>query len=196
VGVNDADKALADKVLAELRKEDLLAADLPRRLHALMAKHEMAREPIDLNALTADLLRFLEPAARRRNIDLASDPDASIPRVLVDCLHVQLALLNLVINAMDAMADTPADLRRVIVRTARTAQGVEVSVTDRGHGIAPAALPRLFDSFFTTKENAAGLGLSIAKSIVETHGGRIWAESGEGGATFRFTLPAEKAEAA
>ena len=181
-----------NKILAELRQEDLTADDLPRRLHALLVKHEMTREPIDLNTATADVLRFLEAEARRRNVELASDPDPSIPRVLGDRVHLQQVLLNLVLNAMEAMADTPADLRRVVVRTARTGGGVEVAVTDRGHGIAPATLPRLFEAFFTTKENGEGLGLSIAKSIVETHGGQIWAEGAAGGATFRFTLPGEK----
>jgi signal transduction histidine kinase len=101
-------------------------------------------------------------------------------------------LLNLVVNAMDAMADTHASLRRVVVRTDLRQNGsVEVAVTDSGHGVSREDLSKLFESFFTTKQRGMGLGLSIARSIVESHGGRIWAESDAGaGATFRFTLPA------
>jgi two-component system sensor kinase FixL len=107
-------------------------------------------------------------------------------------VQLQQVLLNLVVNAMDAMADTHVTLRRVTVRTALRPDGdVEVVVSDRGHGIAPERLQNLFASFFTTKERGMGLGLSISKTIVETHGGRIWAETNHGGgATFRFTVPA------
>jgi len=184
------------KILAELREEDLTADDLPRRLHALLSSTRWTREPIDLNTATADVLRFLEAEARRRNVELASDPDPSIPSVLGDRVHLQQVAPEPGHHAMEAMADTPADLRRVVVLTARNHRR-RAGFGDRPrHGIAPAALPRLFEAFFTTKENGEGLGLSIAKSIVETHGGQIWAEAGEAGATFRFTLPGEKAGAA
>jgi len=117
--------------------------------------------------------------------------DGARPEVLGDRVHLQQVLLNLIINAMDAMADTPVPLRCVVVRTVAQPDGsVEVAVVDRGQGVAPERLPRLFDSFYTTKERGMGLGLSISKSIVEAHGGRIWAEGNAGGgATFRFTLP-------
>jgi signal transduction histidine kinase len=179
------------QILADLRRDDLRANDVVRRLRALLAKQEMMREPLDLNAAIAEVLRLLETEARRRHVALAVEFDGGLPRILGDRVHLQQVLLNLIINAMDAMAETPADLRSVLVRTARDGHGrVEVSVTDRGHGIAPERLPRLFESFFTTKQRGMGLGLSIARSIVEAHGGRIWATSGDqGGATFRFTLP-------
>jgi signal transduction histidine kinase len=109
-------------------------------------------------------------------------------------VHLQQVLLNLVLNGMDAMTDVPEPRRRLSVRVAREGGGVEIAVSDWGNGVDPSRMPMLFDSFFTTKEDGMGLGLSIARSIVEAHGGRIWAENrAEGGATFRFSVPIEPA---
>jgi signal transduction histidine kinase len=100
-------------------------------------------------------------------------------------------LLNLIVNAMDAMDDTATSTRRVRVKTLRGSGRVEVAVTDTGHGIPEDALPKLFDAFFTTKPEGIGLGLAIARKIVEAHTGRLWAEQPlGGGATFHVELPA------
>jgi signal transduction histidine kinase len=178
-------------ILADVRKDDLRASEVIRRLRALLAKHEMARERLDLNEAIAEVVGLLEAEGRRRQVALATELDPELPRVLGDRVHLQQVLLNLIVNAMDAMADTHVSLRRVVVRTERRQDGsVEVAVTDRGHGIAPESLAKLFESFFTTKQRGMGLGLSIARSIVQAHGGRIWVEGvPQGGATFRFTLP-------
>jgi signal transduction histidine kinase len=180
------------QILAEVRKDDLRASEVIRRLRALLAKHEMARERVDLNETFADVLEVLGAEAVRRQVEIATEFDPALPSVLGDRVHLQQVVLNLVVNAMDAMADTHVSQRRVAVRTALRQDGsVEVAVTDRGHGIARADMSKLFESFFTTKQRGMRLGLSIARSIVESHGGRIWAESDAGGgATFRFTLPA------
>jgi signal transduction histidine kinase len=104
-------------------------------------------------------------------------------------------MLNLMISAMDAMDQVAADERQVVVRTRRLDTDVEVAVSDIGHGIAADHVPRLFDAFFTTKEEGLGLGLAIVRSIVEAHDGRIWAEDHGGrGATFRMTLPVRAQE--
>jgi signal transduction histidine kinase len=103
---------------------------------------------------------------------------------------LQQVILNLVVNAMDALDQELADERQVVVRTRHAANAVECVVSDTGQGIAADHLPRLFDPFFTTKQDGIGLGLAIARSIVDAHAGRIWADdTGGRGATFRLSLP-------
>jgi len=179
------------RILADVRRDDLRASEVIRRLRALLAKHQVAHERIDVNAAIEEVLALLAAEARRRGVDLATELDAQLPGVTGDRIQLQQVILNLIVNAMEAMGSATGARRRVLVRTRRADEGaVEVSVIDNGPGIAPGMLDRLFDSFFTTKAKGMGLGLSIARTIVEAHGGRIWAESdGHGGAVLRFTLP-------
>ncbi|MCZ7563826.1 MAG: ATP-binding protein [Burkholderiales bacterium] len=188
----DARPGEVRQILADIRKDDLRASEVIRRLRELLTRHEMTREPLDANETVSEVLRLLAAEARRRGVELVEAFDATLPQILGDRVHLQQVLLNLVVNGMDAMAKTSPHLRRVLVRTSLRPDGdVEFTVSDRGQGIDLEHLPKLFGSFYTTKERGMGLGLSIARSIVEAHGGRIWAEAGgEGGATFRFTLPA------
>jgi signal transduction histidine kinase len=109
--------------------------------------------------------------------------------VLGDVVQIQQVMINLMLNAFDASAEVPKDARRVVVETRDTVNGVQLGVRDFGVGIAAADLPRVFDSFFSTKRSGMGLGLAIARSIVEAHGGTISAAGCEVGAEFRFILP-------
>jgi signal transduction histidine kinase len=181
------------KILADIRKDDLRASEVVRRIRELLRTRALEREPLDLNEVASGVLDLLRADAARRGVALEVDLAPGLPAVPGDRVYLQQVLLNLFLNAMEAMAETPAPHRRLSVRTARNASGVEVSVTDAGPGVPPERLPRLFESFFTTKKDGMGLGLSIARSIVEAHGGRIWAETRAEGATFRFTVPAEPA---
>jgi signal transduction histidine kinase len=145
----------------------------------------------DLNAVIADAVHLLAPEADRRNIDLRVD---GMPRALlvrVDPVHLQQVILNLVTNAMDAMTDTARGARRITIRTACAGGStIKVSVCDSGPGIPEDKLGEIFDTFYTTKEQGTGLGLSVARTIVETYEGKIWAENQVGGgAVFHFTLP-------
>jgi signal transduction histidine kinase len=178
-------------ILADIRSDDLRASEVIRRLRSLLGKHAPEMGPLDLNALAADIVQMLAVEARRRGVVLDTDL-GQLPPVCGDRVQLQQALLNLILNAMDAMNDIPQAARRVTVRTAANGNdGVEVAVSDAGHGIPAARLPHIFESFTTSKQDGMGLGLSIASSIVEAHGGKIRAENNPGkGATFRFTLPA------
>ena len=107
-----------------------------------------------------------------------------------DRVQIQQVLINLILNAMDAVAGLPADRCMVVVTVENTANSVAIAVSDQGHGIAREHLPKVFESFFSTKRKGMGLGLSITRTLVEAHGGRIWAENGPGeGAVFHVELP-------
>ena len=121
----------------------------------------------------------------------------SLP-IRAEQVHLEQVILNLATNGMDAMADSAAGKRRISIQTALTGgPEVEVSVADSGTGIPPEKLKDVFDTFYTTKQEGTGLGLSIARTIVETYGGKIWAENRNGGgAVFRFTVPLSQARPA
>jgi signal transduction histidine kinase len=154
-----------------------------------MRKSELTIQPFDLNQAVSDVLNLVSVDLGKRRIAVTQEV-APLPIVHGDKIHTQQVVLNLIQNAADAMTDSPS-LRRLEIRTGPSAEGgVEIAVSDSGHGIPADHLKRLFESFYTTKKEGMGLGLSIARSIVEAHGGRILAENRPGGgATFRVFLP-------
>ena len=179
------------QILADIRKDDLRASEIIRRMRELLRKRELELKLIDLNAVTSDVLRLVDGETRRRGVKIEKQFADNLPFVRGDAIHLQQVLLNLILNGLEAMSESSESNRRLTMRTAYDGKSnVEVAVEDSGPGIPSDRLPRLFDSFFTTKSHGMGLGLSIVRSIVEAHGGRIWAENNSsGGACFRFTLP-------
>jgi two-component system sensor kinase FixL len=179
------------KILADIRNDDVRAGEIIHHIRLLMRKRALKRGSLDVNELSAEVVRLMETEVQRRNVSLNTEFTAAPATIFGDRVHLQQVLMNLILNGMEAMADMPAAERRLYVRTASNGQRrVEISVTDSGRGIPPEKLPRLFDSFFTTKENGMGLGLAIARSIIDAHHGRIFAENNsDGGATFRFDFP-------
>jgi signal transduction histidine kinase len=139
---------------------------------------------------------ILKAEAQRRGIQITLELSGKPCIVSGDRVHLQQVLLNLIVNGFEAIAETPG-MRRVNIVTAEQTGEVQVSVTDTGPGISAERLPRMFERFFSTKREGMGMGLAISRSLVEEHGGRIWAESLPGqGATFSFALPLEQAVAA
>jgi PAS domain S-box-containing protein len=179
------------KILADIRSDDIRASEIIRHIRLLTGKRVVQMESLNINEIAAEVVRFMEVEAHRRSVLLHTEFTAAPATIFGHRVRLQQALMNLILNGMEAMTDTPEADRRLLVRTATNGERrLEVSVTDSGRGIPPEKFPQLFDSFFTTKEDGMGLGLAIARSIIDAHRGRISAENNsDGGATFRFDLP-------
>jgi C4-dicarboxylate-specific signal transduction histidine kinase len=173
-------------------RDALRAGAIVQRVRGMVAKGEPELVPLDLNAVIGEVLGFLEDERRRREVAIRTDLAPSLPAVMGDAIQLQQVVLNLVMNGIEAMRESPPGGRLMIITTRAADQGgVAVAVEDRGAGIAADAIGRVFDPFFTTKPSGVGLGLAITRSIVESHGGRIWAAAASPvGARFEFSLPA------
>jgi signal transduction histidine kinase len=177
-------------VLANIRRDDLRASEVIQRLRDLLGKQQLERKEFDLNAVVGELESIMRAEARRRGVALEIRRAPGTLAIMGDRIQIQQVLINLVLNAMDAVADESADRRTVVVSVGNGESGAVLAVRDRGRGIAPEHRTKLFESFFSTKHNGMGLGLSITRTIVEAHGGRVWAESGPGEDTvFQVELP-------
>jgi len=184
-----------DEIVEDIRKDDKRATDLIRRMRTLLRRRELEALPVDVNALARETIDLVAPEAASKGVRVELEAPNGVGLVTGDRVHLQQVLLNLVLNGIDAMTTTPADRRRLTVRTSSANGHVEVSVKDTGRGIPADALSRIFEPFFTTKEDGMGMGLSIARSIIEAHDGRLVAENNAGaGATVRFSLPVRLAD--
>jgi len=187
-----------DDVMAALEQisaQALRAGEVIRRMRNFVKNREVKREPVDCNRLLDDLRTLAETDARLHNVRLRIEDEPNLPTVYGDPIQLQQVVLNLVRNAMDAMADVPETQREVVLSARRLVEGeIEIVVADHGSGLAPDATEHLFNPFFTTKAGGTGLGLAISRSIVRAHGGRLWHTPNERmGARFHFTLPVSPA---
>jgi len=178
-------------ILADIRADDQRARDVIERLRALLKRRSIEPRALSVSDLLGNIAVLTRADAAARRVTLEIESGSGLPQVMGDWVHLQQVLLNLVLNAMDAVDGAPRNSRRIAVRARYPGEReVEVAVSDSGHGIVPEKLGLIFEPFFTTKANGMGIGLSISRTIIEAHGGRIWAEnSAPEGATFRFTLP-------
>jgi PAS domain S-box-containing protein len=169
------------------------ASDVITRLRALFSKEELTLESLDLNEVTQEVVALSLSDLQRNRVALESELADDLPPITGDRVQLQQVILNLLRNASDAMGDVHDRPRRLLVRTQREAKDrVRVSVRDAGVGVDPQGMNKLLEAFYTTKRDGMGLGLSVSRSIIERHRGRLWAEPNDGpGATFTFSVPGD-----
>jgi C4-dicarboxylate-specific signal transduction histidine kinase len=166
------------------------AADIISRISMLFKKGALQHELVDVNELIREMIVLLRNEAARCSISIRSDLAEDLPRVMADRIQLQQVFMNLMLNGIDAMKETSGGRELTIKSEADDGQ-LLISVSDAGVGLPPERADQIFSAFFTTKDNGTGMGLPISRSIIESHGGRLWATSASGrGATFQFTLPA------
>ena len=186
------------EILKDIAESDRRASEIIGRMRALMKKGEARMELRDLNADVEQVLMLIHSDLVARQVSIETQLSPDLPLVLGDHIQLQQVLLNLVVNGCDAMHASPSDERRLAIETTLDGTGlVRVSVVDRGTGVSPEKLERIFDPFYSTKDHGLGMGLAVCRAVVMAHGGRLWAENNsERGATFHFTLlPGEQKQA-
>ena len=176
----------ADQIIEETTRAGAIVA----RVRALFQRGEQVREEVDMNSEVLELVGRLRDEAIRRDVIIRTRLARNLPRVAVDAVQIQQVIFNLAVNGMDAMADVTG-VRELCISTERAASGeVQVTVEDKGIGLDPGAVEKVFQPFFTTKQEGVGLGLTISRTIIEAHNGHIWAAASAGGGTvIRFTIP-------
>jgi len=185
----------AREAAMRIMKDGTRAAEIISRIRQLFKKGTLQRELVDVNEITREMIVLLRGETRRYNIVIGMDLTADLPQVMADRVQLQQVLMNLMINGIEAMKDTDGTHELVIRSQRMQNEEVLVSVTDSGVGLPPLQKEQIFDAFFTTKPHGTGMGLRISRSIIESHGGRLWAgDNSPRGASFCFTLPT-KAEA-
>ena len=175
--VNDADRA----------------SDVVDRIGSLIKKAPPRKEVVDLNAAILEVTALTHSEAVKTGVMVGTRLAGELPRIQCDRVQLQQVMLNLIVNAIQSMGGVEDGNRELHISTATIGpEGVCVAVRDTGHGLPPESLPRLFEPFYTTKPDGMGMGLSICRSIIEAHGGRLWATKCEPrGALFQFTIPAD-----
>ena len=189
------------EALADIVSDGERASAIIERVRGLAKRSSEHKVPLRLTDVVADVLALAAAESATRRVAIATDVGPDLPVVLGDRVQLQQVLLNLLVNGMDAMSAVAEGERRLEIRgradTQDGAPAALLSVEDRGIGLEAGQADSVFEAFYTTKPHGMGMGLAISRSIIEAHGGRLWAQSNEGpGATFAFSLPAASADVA
>ena len=190
------DPAELREALRQITAQTARAADIIRRLRTLARTHQSERASVSANALVTELHELVQTDAHVHGVQLSLDLAADLPEVVVDSGQIQQVILNFVRNSLDAFALRSVEKPQIVIRTSLTPhQEVEFAVVDNGPGLSPEAMPRLFDPFFSTKENGTGLGLAISNTIARGHGGSVgYRPNPPTGACFYIVLPTPAAD--
>jgi PAS domain S-box-containing protein len=184
------------EALEDIVKDGHRAGEVIRRLRALLKKGELERTPLEINGVVEEMVSLLYSEAVVKGVNMRMDLQRELLPVVGDRIQIQQVLMNLLMNGMEAMAGVGTESRELVVTTRpHDGDAVRVSVQDAGPGLSEESMAKLFTPFFTTKAEGMGMGLPIARSIVEAHGGKLWAANNpDRGATFHFTLPVTQEE--
>jgi len=182
----------AREAASRMVKDGTRAADIITRIRLLFRKGSTPRDPLDVNEVIQEMIALLRTEATRYGVPIRAELGEGLPKVKADRVQLQQVFMNLMLNGIDAMKDM-RPTGELTIRSERAAAGqVLISVSDTGVGLPPQQADQIFNAFFTTKPDGTGMGLPISRSIIESHGGRLWAAGNSGpGATFHFTLPVE-----
>jgi two-component system sensor kinase FixL len=176
-------------ILDDIIEDDQRAAGVIQRLRGMLRRREPEVTTIDVNRLIEDVVRFLRTDAIIRNACIRTELEPDLPTIRGDVVQLQQVLVNLALNGLDAMRDTPVGQRCLLLTTRRAGEAVCVGVQDSGTGLVGELQERIFEPFFSSKPDGMGMGLPIARAIVDAHGGRLWAvNNADRGVTFFFTL--------
>jgi len=171
------------------------AADIISRLRQLFKKGAPQTDLVDVSEVIQEMVVLLRSEASRHSVSILTELSEDLPRAMADRVQLQQVLMNLMLNGIEAMQDTESEGRLTIRSLMAERRQLLISVSDTGVGLPREQADQIFDAFFSTKTQGTGMGLSISRSIIESHGGRLWATSNSGrGATFNFTLPSEGAQ--
>jgi len=180
----------ARQAVGRIIRDGNRASDVITKIRALLRKTGTEKERLDMNDVIREVVALAQSEVRRNGVALRAQLEGNIPPVLGDRVQLQQVVLNLIMNAIEAMSVVGDRARELIISTqSGEIDQVHVTVQDSGIGLDPQRMERIFDAFYTTKPEGMGMGLAISRSIVENHGGRLWAVPNDGpGATFQFTL--------
>lgn len=188
--VGEVDAAALLDVFERIAVEGLRAGQILRGIRSLVQRESGEETVVDMRALAGEAVRVLEPQARLHGVTVRVEDGEALPPVRGNAMQIEQVLVNLMLNGVQAVAIEDCVRREVVVAATQSGDTVEVAVSDSGGGVAAAVADKLFSPFVTTKARGLGLGLAISRTIVENHGGRLWAANiTKPGATFRFSLP-------